>query len=98
VVPPLGKGEVPLSAEPPPRRFETVLSVRPERRRVTMPRGALYVPTAQRAGTLAVYLMEPHSDDGFARWEVLDAILDVGALFPIHRLISAPAPRRVKQE
>lgn len=89
---PMGGVEVPLSRKPPPVRFETVLSVRPERRRARFPAGTALVRTAQRAGTLAVYLLEPHSDDGFARWELLDGGLAVGRLFPIHRV---PAPVRV---
>jgi hypothetical protein len=98
LVPPPGSAEVPLSAKPPPRRFETVLSVRPERRRVKLPAGALLVRTAQRAGTLAVYLLEPHSDDGLTRWEALDTLLRVGELYPVYRLLDAPPPPRVKQE
>jgi hypothetical protein len=87
VVPPPGGAEVPLSADPPRRRFETVLSVRTERRRMEVPSGMLVVRTNQRAGTLAVYLLEPCSDDGFARWEMLDAWLRVGELYPIHRVL-----------
>jgi hypothetical protein len=99
VVPPPGGAEVPQSAAPPPVRFETVLAVRAERRRVRLPAGTLRVPTAQPAGTLAVYLLEPHSDDGFARWQFLDDQLQVGAYFPIHREPHAPpAPARVKTE
>jgi hypothetical protein len=56
------------------------------------------VRTAQRAGTLAVYLLEPHSDDGFTRWEMLDTQLRTGELYPVHRLLDAPPPPRVKQE
>lgn len=85
-VPPPGAAEVPLSRRPPPVRFESVLSVRPERHRGTFPAGTLVVKTAQRAGTLAIYLLEPHSDDGFARWEFLDHALKVGELFPIARI------------
>jgi hypothetical protein len=85
-VPPRGTAEVPLSQKPAPRRFETVLSVRPERRTVTFPAGSLVVRTAQRAGTLAVYLLEPQSDDGFARWEFLDAHTKVGEPYPVHRV------------
>ncbi|MCS6914309.1 MAG: M14 family zinc carboxypeptidase [Myxococcales bacterium] len=88
VVPPPGGAEMPLSQPSPPRRFETVLSVRAERRRVRFGSGTLLVRTAQRTGTLAVYLLEPHSDDGFARWEFLDAHLKVGELYPIHRLLN----------
>ena len=86
MVPPPGEAEVPLSQKPPPRRFETVLSVRPERRSATFPAGTLIVRTAQRTGTLAVYLLEPQSDDGFTRWEFLDSHLKVGELYPIHRV------------
>lgn len=83
---PKGGSEIPLSQRPAPKRFETVVSVRPERRRLTLEKGTLLVPTAQRAGTLAVYLLEPHSDDGFARWEYLDAQTKTGELHPVHRV------------
>lgn len=85
---PMGGVEVPLSQKPPPVRFETVISVRPERRRARFPAGTSLVRTAQRTGTLAVYLLEPHSDDGFARWELLDGALGVGKLFPVHRVVA----------
>ncbi|HMI86571.1 MAG TPA: M14 family zinc carboxypeptidase [Polyangiaceae bacterium] len=96
-VPALGQAEVPLSARPKIVRFETVLTVRAEKREVRVPAGTLVVPTAQRAGVLAMYLLEPHSDDGFARWQFLDALLEVGQLYPVHRLVEEPrAP--AKQE
>lgn len=91
LVPPPGGAEIPLSAKPPPRRFETVVTARCERRKARFPAGTLVVPTAQRAGILAVYLLEPCSDDGFTRWEVLDAHLAVGAVHPVHRLLE-PLP------
>jgi hypothetical protein len=97
-VPPPGQAEVPLSAKPPPKRFETVLTVSPERRRISFAAGTLVVPTAQRAGTLAVYLLEPHADDGLARWQYLDAMLDVGGWYPIHRVVEAPEPLKTKTE
>jgi hypothetical protein len=87
-VPPPGQAEVPLSQKPPPVRFETVLSVAVERARVRFPKGATLVRTAQRAGTLAVYLLEPHSDDGLARWELFDAHATPGATFPVLRVVS----------
>lgn len=92
LVPPPGEAEVPLSAKPPPKRFETVLTTRAERGARTFPAGTLYVPTAQRTGTLAVYLLEPSSDDGFARWQFLDPLVS-GELFPVHRVVRAPALR-----
>ncbi|MDC0714391.1 M14 family zinc carboxypeptidase [Stigmatella sp. ncwal1] len=88
-VPPPGEAEVPLSQKPKPVRFETVLTVSPERSTREFPVGTLYVPTAQRAGTLAVYLLEPHSDDGFCRWQFLDSLIRVGELHPVHRVVSA---------
>jgi hypothetical protein len=94
LVPAPGEAEVPLSARPLPQRFETVLTVSPERRTISAPAGTLYVPTAQRAGTLAVYLLEPHSDDGFTRWQFLDAALVVGHHHPVHRVVQAVSPPR----
>jgi len=96
-VPPPGQAEVPLSQKPKPVRFETVLTVAPERSTREFPTGTLYVPTAQRAGTLAVYLLEPHSDDGFCRWQFLDKLITVGELYPIHRAMDAAgAPKKAE--
>jgi hypothetical protein len=96
-VPPPGEAEVPLSQKPRPVRFETVLTVAPERSEREFPAGTLYVPTAQRAGTLAVYLLEPHSDDGFCRWQFLDGLIRVGELHPVHRVVSAgDVPRKAE--
>lgn len=95
---PLGASEIPLSQNPTPVRFETVLEVRPERRTATFPTGTLRVPTAQRAGTLAVYLLEPCSDDGLARWQLLDPHLEIGKPFPIHRVPPTRAITKRKAE
>ncbi|MBK7538966.1 MAG: hypothetical protein IPI49_27090 [Myxococcales bacterium] len=97
LVPPPGEAEVPLSAKPPPTRFETVLTVAPERGSHDAAAGTLWVPTAQRAGTLAVLLLEPHSEDGFARWQFLDELVQVGELFPVHRVMgAASSPRKAE--
>jgi hypothetical protein len=85
---PLGGVEVALSKRPPPVRFETVLDVRVERRKATFAAGTPIVRTAQRAGTLAVYLLEPRSDDGFTRWELLDDRIAVGEHHPVHRVVA----------
>ncbi|QRO01791.1 hypothetical protein JRI60_23590 [Archangium violaceum] len=96
-VPPPGQAEVPLSQKPKPVRFETVLTVAPERSTREFPAGTLYVPTAQRAGTLAVYLLEPHSDDGFCRWQFLDGMISVGEHYPVHRVVAAAsAPKKAE--
>lgn len=92
-VPPPGQAEVPLSQKPPPTRFETVLTVRAERGTHTAEPGTLLVSTAQRAGVLASYLLEPCSDDGFTRWQFLDHALQVNGEFPVHRLLAHTTPR-----
>ncbi|ATB30520.1 M14 family metallopeptidase [Melittangium boletus] len=96
-VPPPGQAEVPLSQKPKPVRFETVLTVAPERSSREFPKGTLHVPTAQRTGTLAVYLLEPHSDDGFCRWRFLDDGITVGELYPVHRVVApVSAPKKAE--
>lgn len=94
MVPLPGQAEVPLSTKPPPTRFETVLTVRPEQRVLTAAAGTLWVPTAQRAGTLAVHLLEPASEDGFVRWQFLDKSIEVGEYVPVHRVIEQSEPPR----
>lgn len=49
------------------------------------------VRTAQPLGTLAVYLLEPESDDGLVRWNFLDEHLREGGRYPILRLPAKPA-------
>jgi hypothetical protein len=97
LVPALGASEIPLSAKPAPTRFETVLTVAAERRVLVAHVGMLWVPTAQRAGTLAVTLLEPHSEDGFTRWQFLDHALHLGDYHPVHRVIElAAAPSKAE--
>jgi len=67
-------------------RFETVLTVRKERRAIRIDAGALLVPTAQPLGNLVVYLLEPESDDGLARWEFFDDAITIGEPFPVFRI------------
>lgn len=56
---------------------------RNETRRI--PAGTLVVKTAQPLGTLAVYLLEPRSEDGLATWGLLDG-LKTETDFPVLRL------------
>ena len=67
-------------------RFETVLNVRRERRRIRFEPGTLVVHTGQRLGNLVIYLLEPESDDGFARWEFFDRDVIIGEPFPVYRV------------
>ena len=60
---------------------------RTERR--TLPTGALVVPVSQALGALAMYLLEPESDDGLVTWNTIDDELRRGADFPVVR-IDAP--------
>jgi len=60
----------------------------------TLAAGSYVVPTAQALGALAVYLLEPESDDGFVTWNTLDGILHDGAEFPIVRLPVMPKVSR----
>jgi hypothetical protein len=76
-------------------RFETVLTVRKELRRVSFPAGTLFVGTAQPLGNLIVYLLEPESDDGLARWEFFDRHISLGTPYPVYRLPGVTkVPRR----
>jgi len=66
-------------------RTETVFRVEAQPASVELSPGDVVVPTAQAWGNLAVYLLEPHSDDGLARWGFLDHVRE-GEPFPIRRL------------
>jgi hypothetical protein len=70
-------------------REETVFAVRKEAQPVRIEAGDVVVRTDQPLGTLAVYLLEPESDDGLARWGFFDSVASPGARFPIVRLPSA---------
>jgi len=48
--------------------------------------GWYYVPTGQRLGVLAAYLLEPASADGLAAWNLLDRDLRQGRHSPILRV------------
>ncbi len=52
---------------------------------------AVIVPTAQRLGRLAVYLLEPHCEDGLATWNYFDEWLKPGEEFPVLRVPQSEA-------
>jgi hypothetical protein len=60
--------------------------------------GTYLVRAGQPLGILALYLLEPQSDDGFVTWNFMDAWLRPGALYPLPRIVEritsplAPAP------
>ena len=76
-----------------PRRFEghNMVELKTSVRRVAqkVPAGTLMVRTAQPLGALAVYLLEPRSEDGLAAWNFFDAELNAGGDFPVLRMIKS---------
>ena len=65
-------------------RIATV-DVSSSRERAKAPAGAWVVPMDQPLANLAIYLLEPASDDGLAAWGFYDDWLTEGARFPIIR-------------
>ncbi|HVF38547.1 MAG TPA: hypothetical protein VM939_01520, partial [Gemmatimonadaceae bacterium] len=57
-----------------------------------IPRGAVIVPMPQPLQTLAVYLLEPESDDGLTTWNYFDNSLRPGGTYPVLRLLTPPSP------
>jgi hypothetical protein len=52
--------------------------------------GSFIVDTAQPLGPLAVYLLEPQSDDGLVTWNFFDRDLRPGAVYPVYKVGGAP--------
>jgi hypothetical protein len=78
-------------------RVETVLHVRRETAEITIEPDDFVVTMAQPLAYLAIYLLEPQSDDGLARWGHFDDV-GPGLIFPVVRIPGAdllrPPPRR----
>ncbi|HTF55994.1 MAG TPA: M14 family metallopeptidase, partial [Planctomycetota bacterium] len=66
--------------------LETVLATRSELSPRTLPAGTAIVPMAQPLAHVAMYLLEPESDDGFARWGIVNGGLRPGSEFPVARI------------
>jgi dipeptidyl aminopeptidase/acylaminoacyl peptidase len=60
---------------------------RAENRRVEA--GSILVRTSQPLGSLAVYLLEPGSDDGLCTWNFFDELLKQGPDYPVLRLLTS---------
>ena len=60
----------------------------------TLPPGTLVVRTGQPLGILAMYLLEPSSDDGFVDWNVLDPWANART-FPVVRIMQ-PVQARLR--
>ena len=61
---------------------------RKEARRITA--GSFIVATNQPLGLLAVYLLEPQSDDGLVTWNFFDSHLRPGGIYPVFKTGGAP--------
>jgi dipeptidyl-peptidase 4 len=76
-----------------PRRYEghqfIRLTVTPRREARMLKAGSLIVRTTQPLGNLAVYLLEPGSEDGLATWNFFDEGMKEGTDFPVVRLPQA---------
>lgn len=57
-----------------------------------LPPGTFIVRTRQPLGLLAIYLLEPETDDGLVTWNYFDPSLRFGSAFPILRVMSEPQP------
>lgn len=66
---------------------EVKLKGRAQKETVNFPAGSILVRTNQPLGSLIFYLLEAESDDGFVRWNFLDAYLEKGKIYPIYKLI-----------
>jgi len=58
----------------------------------TIAAGSYIVRPAQKHGLLAVYLLEPESDDGLVDWNFFDSELARGKPFPIVRIVDPLRP------
>ena len=59
------------------------------REKRTLPPGTFVVRTGQPLAVLALYLLEPESDDGLVTWNQFDPALRVGASFPVVRVVQS---------
>lgn len=63
----------------------------------SLPAKSFIVSTAQPRGALAVYLLEPESDDGFTTWNFFDKQLQKGGKYPIRRIFDLRRGRGAAQ-
>ena len=69
-------------------REETVVRIVRQAAPVAARPGDVLVPTDQVLGTLAVYLLEPESDDGLLRWGYFDSEIRPEAALPVFRVLA----------
>lgn len=54
---------------------------------ITLPPGTYIVREAQPLAILAMYLLEPESDDGFTTWNIMDDWIAPGKPYPVLRIV-----------
>ncbi len=62
------------------------LQASPRQEKRSLKAGTLVVRTAQPLGTLALYLLEPESEDGLSTWNFMDEFLAEGKDYPVLRV------------
>lgn len=60
----------------------------------TIPAGTFLIPTDQRLGMLAAFLLEPASEDGYTTWNLFDRGLRARAAHPVRRVATLPVVPR----
>lgn len=60
----------------------------PATQTIMVPAGTVVVRTGQALGSLVVNLLEPESEDGLTTWNYFDDGLEVGAEFPVLRVLT----------
>ena len=61
--------------------------------RRSLKKGSIIVRSAQPLANVAIYLLEPESDDGMVNWNFLEDFLGEGEIYPIfkaHGELSVP--------
>lgn len=71
----------------PPQRIAVSL----QKLQLPVERGDCYVPLAQPAANLVPLLLEPQSDLGLIRFRAFNLSVEKGDIFPIYRVLQAPA-------
>ena len=65
---------------------EVKLKGRSQSEKIEFPAGSFLIRTSQPLASLIFCLLEAESDDGFVNWNFLDAYLEKGKTYPIHKL------------